>query len=108
MKKISLAMVEAVVCMPSVTCTRLSLGDGGRRLYVRTEWLDAGFAVTALDFPKAWSCNGEYMWSFVFSLVSVRGNLRDGWMDGCRAGRISWNLLVTIFFEGVLLALCVG
>lgn len=52
---------------------------------MRTEWLDAGFAVTALDFPQAWSCNGEYVWIFLFSLVSVQGNLRDGWMDGVRS-----------------------
>lgn len=85
-KKISLAMVEAVVVMPSVTCTRLSLGEGGRRLYVRTEWLDAGFSVTALDFPQAWSCNGTYVGSSLFSPVSelmMASGGRNNFLPGC-------------------------
>lgn len=51
-------MAGAVVIVPTVTCARLCIGDGGRRLYVRTQWLDDGFAVTALEFPRSWSCKG--------------------------------------------------
>lgn len=111
LEKSSLAMAEAVVVMPSVTCTRLSLGVGGRRLYVRTGWVDAEFRVTALDFPQAWSCKGECLWSFLFRLVFAQGNLGfrvDGWRQERGAGRIAWNYNFTIFFEGVLLAFYVG
>ena len=97
-----LAVVEAAITMPSVTCARLSLGDGGRRIYVRTEWLDIRFVVTALDFPQAWSCNGECVGGFLFSMFYVRGNSGfwvHGWRQERGAWRIKWNCFNTIFFE---------